>query len=150
MDLLNPHVLVYVYIYTPKLNNKAAVSNKPKYIVLSFTSLVLCTLHSHRTFYRAKATRSKTAFANLTTYSLSQLVSDPPKMANLNNKQSRYGFAKYVKGTLENYFASSDQDISRNHIPRFQHSDAVRVITSMLDGTASDSSEVRVHLSSYM
>ena len=88
----------------------------------------------YRTYYRAKATGS-VKFGNLTTYSVAYHIPDPPKMANLNNKQSLYNFAKYVKGTLENYFASTDRVISRNHIPRFHHSDSVRVITAMLDST---------------
>ena len=56
-------------------------------------------------------------------------------MATLNKKQSLYSFAKYVKGTLENYWAGTDRAITRNHIPRFRHSDAVRVITALLDST---------------
>ena len=83
------------------------------------------------------------AFGNLTTYSVSRYVTNPPKLANLNNKQSLYSFAKYVKGTLESYLASTDRVISRNHIPRFHHSDAVRVITSMLDSSI-DTSEVSI------
>ena len=86
------------------------------------------------------------AFGNLTTYSVSRYITNPPKLANLNNKQSLYSFAKYVKGTLENYLASTDRLISRNHIPRFHHSDAVRVVTSMLE----DTSEVSIYTCMYM
>ena len=98
-------------------------------LILSLTpSLSL----SHSTFYRAKGTGGA-AFGNLTTYSMSRYITNAPKLPKLNNKQSLYSFAKYIKGTLENYLASTDRVISRNHIPRFHHSEAVREVTSMLE-----------------
>ena len=94
----------------------------------SFIALSL----SHSKFYRAKGSGGA-AFGNLTTYSVSRYVTNAPRLPKLNNKQSLYSFAKYVKGTLENYLASTDRTISRKHIPRFYHSDAVREVTSMLE-----------------
>ena len=64
-------------------------------------------------------------------------------MAGLNKKQSLYSFSKYVKGTLENYWASTDREITSEHIPRFYHSDAVRMITNTLNYLAeTEDSEV--------
>ena len=78
---------------------------------------------------------AKNPFVDLNTFYLSEHVSDPPKLASLNKTQSLYAFAKYVKGTLVNYFASTDREILREHIPRYRHSDSVRAITSMLEET---------------
>ena len=66
-------------------------------------------------------------------------------MAGLNKKQSLYCFSKYIKGTLENYFASTDREIKSEHIPRFFHSDAVRMISNSLNYLAEDS-EVHMYL----
>ena len=66
---------------------------------------------------------------------MANYVTNPPKLVNLNRKQSLYTFAKYVKGTLENFMSGTDREIKREHIPRFQHSDSVRVITAILENS---------------
>ena len=66
---------------------------------------------------------------------MANYVTNPPKLDNLNRIQSLYTFAKYVKGTLENFMSGTDREIKREHIPRFQHSDSVRVITAILENS---------------
>ena len=90
-------------------------------------------------------TTDKNNFPNVTTYSVSRHIKEDkvPRMAGLNKKQSLYSFSKYVKGTLENYWASTDREITSEHIPRFYHSDAVRMITNTLNYLAeTEDSEV--------
>ena len=74
-------------------------------------------------------------FGNLSTFYVANYVTNPPKLDSLNKKQSLYTFAKYVKGTLENFMSGTDREIKREHIPRFQHSDSVRVITAILENS---------------
>ena len=70
------------------------------------------------------------SFEKLTTYQIAEYVSDQPPVDNLSAKESLYCFAKYVKGTLDNYWASMDSRITKDHVPQFRHSDSDRAVAA--------------------
>ena len=86
----------------------------------------------------------------MTTYSVSKLIDkdEVPNMTGLNKKQCLYSFSKYIKGTLENFWASADREIKSKHIPRFRHSNPVRRITDTLNYLA-EAEDSEVHLFLY-
>lgn len=89
-------------------------------------------------------TKADNKFPDMTTYTLSKHIKEDsvPRMPSLNKKQSLYRFATYIKGTLENYWASADREITSEHVPRRLRSDAFRMFTDVLAET--EDSEVRM------
>ena len=57
--------------------------------------------------------RHKTAY-NISAYNISQWVKDKPGQS----KESLYSFSKHVLWTIQKFIASSDQNISHQHLPR--------------------------------
>ena len=63
--------------------------------------------------------RHKTS-SGLTAYRVSQLIKNPPSFSYVGRKKkdSLYIFSKWVLMTLESFIASSDEQISQQHVPR--------------------------------